>query len=151
MGYGTFGDLQLEAELGRGSQSVVYRASRGGAVFALKVLREDVARSGRVSRTRFRREAALLACLRHRSLPSILEVGDVEGRPYLLLELVLGPSLAAWFAQGRLPEASLVSIARELAGALSEVHRHGLIHPGRARRVQGHHVRGARGAWRARG
>lgn len=128
MGYGAFGDLQLEAELGRGSQSVVYRASRGGSVFALKVLREDVARSGRVSRTRFRREAALLACLRHRSLPSILEVGDVEGRPYLLLELVLGPSLAAWFAQGRLPEASLVSIARDLAGALSEVHRHGLVH-----------------------
>ncbi|RKH59556.1 diguanylate cyclase domain-containing protein [Corallococcus aberystwythensis] len=128
MGHGVFGDLQLEAEMGRGSQSVVYRASRGGAVFALKVLREDVARSGHVSRTRFRREAALLACLRHRSLPAILEVGDVEGRPYLLLELVLGPSLAAWFAQGRPTEASLISIARDLAGALSEVHRHGLVH-----------------------
>ncbi|GMU06227.1 diguanylate cyclase domain-containing protein [Corallococcus caeni] len=128
MGHGVFGDLQLEAEIGRGSQSVVYRASRGGAVFALKVLREDVARSGHVSRTRFRREAALLACLRHRSLPAILEVGDVEGRPYLLLELVLGPSLAAWFAQGRPTEASLIAIARDLAGALSEVHRHGLVH-----------------------
>ncbi|WP_375758899.1 diguanylate cyclase domain-containing protein [Corallococcus exercitus] len=128
MGHGVFGDLQLEAEIGRGSQSVVYRASRGGAVFALKMLREDVAQSGRVSRPRFRREAALLACLRHRSLPSILEVGDVDGQPYLLLELVLGPSLAARFAQGRLPEASLVAIARDLAGALSEVHRHGLVH-----------------------
>lgn len=116
--------LELVEEIGRGVHALVYRARRGERQLAVKIQRDG----RREEAVRFRREAAMLACLRHPSLPTILEVGDYHGRPYLVMDYVEGKTLARLLADGPLPQDRIVSIASDLAGALAEVHAHGLVH-----------------------
>lgn len=118
--------VEILGEIGKGSHSVVHLAQKGGQRLALKMLRE----AGSVTDAlQFRREAAMLACMRHPALPTILEVGEVAGRPWLLMDLAEGPTLARVLAEGgALPIERIVSLGRELAGALDEVHRRGFVH-----------------------
>ena len=76
----------------------------------------------------FRREAAMLACVTHPGLARIHEVGYAQGRPYLVMELVEGRNLESLLAGGRLDEARVVAIARQVAGALAAAHGAGLVH-----------------------
>lgn len=113
-------------ELGRGAEAIVYRAEHASGVFALKLAREDRAETATVQR--FAREAALLARSRHPSLPTVHDVGHVDGRPYIVMELVQGQSLAARLHESPLSEAEVVHLGKTLGEALAEVHRHGLVH-----------------------
>ena len=74
----------------------------------------------------FRREAALLATVDHPSLAVIHEVGDVGGRPYLVMDLVEGETLAGVLAAGALPAARVISLARDVVAPLAAAHRRGL-------------------------
>jgi eukaryotic-like serine/threonine-protein kinase len=76
----------------------------------------------------FRREAAVLACLHHAGLPEIFEVGDVAGRPYLVMELVEGQTLSEVIAGGSLGSQELAAVGIDVATALAVAHRHGLVH-----------------------
>ena len=115
--------LHVAGEIGRGAHSVVYRATKDAQVVAVKVSTNDD------SDLEIRREAAHLACLKHPSLAGILEVGDAAGRPYVVMEYVDGITLAQMLqTEGQLPEPRIVDIARQVAGALAVVHRHGLVH-----------------------
>ncbi|MBI5543914.1 MAG: AAA family ATPase [Deltaproteobacteria bacterium] len=118
--------MQLIEEIGRGTHSVVYRARRGGAVLAVKVQKPVSAPSE--AKLRFLREASVLARVRHPSFAAILEVGEVAGRSYLVRDFIEGQSLSAAVEKGPLPDATIGQIARHLAGALIQVHRHGLVH-----------------------
>src|ERR1044071_1812840 len=120
--------LRILSEIGRGAHSIVYRATRGDQTFAVKVRDETVSNHSIDVLPQFRREAAVLACLRHPGLPTIVEAGEVGGQPYLVMEYVDGRSLSEQLEDGPLPEARIVGIAMVLAGALAEVHRHGLVH-----------------------
>lgn len=113
--------FQIQKELGRGARGVVYLAARGDQNFALKLQNSPDDRS-------LLRFGAILACLRHPGLPYILEVGELDGCPYLVREYISGYTLAAELDAGPLPETRLVEMAKTLAGALNELHRHGLIH-----------------------
>jgi diguanylate cyclase (GGDEF)-like protein len=113
-------------ELGHGTQAVVYRARRYGVDYAVKVLRASVFAEESVL-TSFRREAALLACVDHPGVVSVYEVGQVHGRPYLVMELVQGQTLAEAMLT-RLSEAKTIAIALDVAGALAAAHRAGLTH-----------------------
>lgn len=124
----TIPGLELEDEIGRGAHSVVYRARRGARRFAVKIHRAGGARAADGAARRFWREASMLACLRHPALPEIVDVGEVEGTPYLVRELVEGQTLAERIATGPCPAEQVVAIGRALGGALVEVHRHGLVH-----------------------
>src|SRR3712207_1451204 len=86
--------LELLDELGRGAQTVVYRARRDGREYAVKMLRPEAHPQGEGARTMLRREASVLASLRHPGLAQIFAIGDVDGRPYLVMELIEGGSLA---------------------------------------------------------
>ncbi len=128
-----FGTIQIPgmrilSEIGRGAHSIVYRATRGDQTFAVKVRDETVSNHVIDVLPRFRREAAVLACLRHPGLPTIVEAGEVAGQPYLVMEYVDGQSLSEQLEDGPLAEARIVGLAMVLAGALAEVHRHGLVH-----------------------
>ena len=118
----------LEGELGRGSTSVVYRTRKDGRAFALKLGPPPTNRHAEHEALRFRREAATLARLRHPALPHVVEAGEHEGRPYLVMELATGEDLASVLARGPLAEAEVVALGLRLASALVEVHRHGLVH-----------------------
>jgi len=119
------GRYTLGAELGRGGSSVVRRAEADGTTYALKLLHGN--RGGDAGRT-FRREAAAIARLGHPSLVSIVELGEHDGQPYLVMELVEGRSLKSLLADGPLDTEQVLRVARGLAAGLVEVHRHGLVH-----------------------
>jgi len=120
--------VTLEEEIGRGAFSVVHRATRGGRSFAVKIQKRVVEQDRERSSQRFRREGAVLACLRHAALPAILDLGEVEGRPYLVQEYVRGTTLSERLATGHLTEKEVVALGRQLASALAEVHRVGMVH-----------------------
>ena len=122
----TIPDLDVGAEIGRGARTVVHRAQRGDRTVAVKIAAFDPGVGDAAAR--FRREAAVLASVRHHALPAVLEVGEAEGRPYLVLEYVDGVTLARRIAEEALNEAEAAQVGRTLASALAEVHRHGLVH-----------------------
>ncbi|MCA9521087.1 MAG: diguanylate cyclase [Myxococcales bacterium] len=120
--------ITIEAEVGRGAHTVVYRARRDGVLYAVKVRRDPNPSSDRDAALMFRREAALLACFHHPAVPRIVEVDEIEQGPYIVMEYVDGETLAAKLDRGALSESEVVEVARALAGALGVVHENGLVH-----------------------
>lgn len=119
--------LEVLEELGHGAQTVVYRVRRGGSQYALKVL-QGSGRDDDRALVAFRREAAMLACVDHPGLSRIFEVGQVGGRPYLVLDLVDGRALTEAIQAGPMAESQLVRLGIDVAGALAAAHRAGLVH-----------------------
>jgi Protein kinase domain/WD40-like Beta Propeller Repeat len=77
---------------------------------------------------RFEREARLLASLNHPRIGAIYGVEEAEGVRALVLELIEGSTLAKRLAEGRLPVAEALPIARQIAEALEAAHDKGIIH-----------------------
>jgi hypothetical protein len=85
--------------------------------------------TGAADRRRFVEEARLLAGLAHHNLVRVLDAGESETTPYIVLEYIDGPSLADVIRRdGALPEARVRSLARDLASALAYVHVNGVVH-----------------------
>ena len=121
--------MELLDELGRGAHSIVYRARRRGRIYAVKVPQqiEDIAKRKYLAE-RFRREAAALARVRHVAMPEVMQVGEINGTPYLVMEFVNGEPLNQRLAQGPITEAQTLELARQLASALVAIHACGLVH-----------------------
>src|SRR3954469_231108 len=79
-------------------------------------------------RSRFAREARLLATLNHPNIGAIYGVESIDGMVALILELVEGPTLADCLVRGPLPIAQAIAIARQLADALDAAHEKGIVH-----------------------
>ncbi|BFV61075.1 hypothetical protein KCMC57_up61790 [Kitasatospora sp. CMC57] len=118
---------RVSSVLGHGGCADVLRAvdERLDREVALKVVRPgataDTAR-------RFRTEARVLARLHHPGLVEVYDYGIVAQRPYLALELVDGPTLAATVRSAPLPTAEVRRLGRDLAQTLAFVHTHGVVH-----------------------
>jgi serine phosphatase RsbU (regulator of sigma subunit)/tetratricopeptide (TPR) repeat protein/tRNA A-37 threonylcarbamoyl transferase component Bud32 len=115
-------------ELGRGAQSVVYRAVREGREFALKLTLERDAERQAAARLHRLREAAALGRVSHPALPKVFAVGQFEQSIYLVTELVRGRLLSAHLTGHPLAEGTVIAIGRTVASALEELHRRDLIH-----------------------
>ena len=122
------GPYELREVLGHGAMSVVYRATREGRAYAVKLLSVTASVDPVSARVHFRREAAAIARLSHPSLVRVIEVGESEGRAYLVMELAEGETLDARLARAPLDAAQTVALAVAIGGALAEVHRFGLVH-----------------------
>lgn len=82
-----------------------------------------------VLRTRMIREARSAAQLSHPSIITVFDVADEDGRPWIVMELVRGPSLGMLLRdEGTLPVHRAAEIGEQMAAALSEAHRHGIVH-----------------------
>jgi len=122
------GRFELLAELGRGAHSRVFRVRLPDGEYALKVLDEESGRSTGAL-TAFRREAALLAGIDHPGLTVIHEIGEVQGRPYVVMDLIEGRPLSVVLAaDGPLRPEQVIALARDVAAPLSAIHRLGLVH-----------------------
>jgi eukaryotic-like serine/threonine-protein kinase len=122
------GRYTLEALVGRGGMADVYRATDQllRRTVAVKLLRDVSASES--DRRRFAAEAQTLAQLNHPGLVTVLDAGSADDRPYLVMELIDGPSLAASSSGVPLSVAQTASIGAQVADALAYVHAAGIVH-----------------------
>jgi len=123
------GPYLVTALLGRGGMGDVYRARDEtlGRDVAIKILPDVFARDSD-RRARFDREARTLAALNHPHIAAIYGVEESSGVRGLILELVQGPTLAERLRDGPIPVTEALSIARQVADALSAAHAKGIVH-----------------------
>jgi serine/threonine protein kinase len=124
---------RLSAKIGRGSSADVFGARDEvlGRAVAVKMFRFDTALGEQ--RGRIDAEMRLLASLHHPGLVAIydagvLENGETEGTPYLVMELVNGPSLSERLDSGPLGDADTARLGADLAGSLAHIHAAGIVH-----------------------
>ncbi len=94
---------------------------------ALKFLPSEMQRDA-AAHKRFMREAHSAAALDHPYICSIHEVGESEGRGFIVMEYIDGVTLKDRLAQGPLPLKEAVQIALEVAEALAAAHTRGIVH-----------------------
>jgi hypothetical protein len=126
----TFGGYRIESLLGRGGMGSVYLATheRLGRKVALKVIAPALALDDDF-RARFLRESQLAASLDHPNVIPIYDADEVDGVLYLAMRYVSGPSLRELISErGSLSADETVRIVEQIAGALDEAHRAGLVH-----------------------
>ena len=125
------GNFELLERLGGGGMGVVFRARdrRLGRDVAVKVLRAEDSEAGDHLRRLFEREARATAQLLHPNIVTLHAVGEEDGQPYLVLELLLGETLATRLARrGRLPLADVLAMMDRVLDALAFAHERGVLH-----------------------
>jgi serine/threonine-protein kinase len=125
----SFGDYELQEELGRGGMGVVYRAyhRRLQRPVALKmVLRGDFA--GAEDLARFEAEARAAAHLDHPHIVPVYDAGDCDGQAYFSMRLVEGQTLAQLLAHGPLRPRQAVRLLITVCRAVQYAHEHGILH-----------------------
>lgn len=124
------GQYALEQKLGQGGMGVVYRARHGllKRPTAVKVLRPE--HTSRIDLARFEKEAQLTAQLTHPNTIKIYDYGRTQdGMFFYAMELLEGLSLAEMVVMdGPQPAGRVARILAQVAGALGEAHRAGVIH-----------------------
>ena len=108
---------------------VVYRAWQLdlGRIVALKVLL-NASTASAVDVARFRAEASSAAGLDHPHIVPVYGVGDHEGRPYFIMRLIEGQSLARYLADGPIAAREAATLLAPIARAVDYAHRRGVLH-----------------------
>src|SRR5260221_1891081 len=125
------GRYEILEPLAEGGMGAVFRARRRllGDEVALKIVRSEIG-GDQAARERFLHEGRACAQLRHPNIVSIFDYNlDAGGRPFMVMELLNGPSLRQEIAaRGPLPIEEVQSIIGPLCGALQLAHDQGLLH-----------------------
>jgi hypothetical protein len=121
---------EIESTLGEGGMGVVFRArdTRLNRSVALKILKSSALGS---TRERFRREAKALVELSHPHVVKLFDAGEVDGRPYMVMELIAAPDLQHLLDQApenKLSETRVIEVLDQILDALEASHALGLIH-----------------------
>jgi serine/threonine protein kinase/Tol biopolymer transport system component len=136
------GPYDILGLLGAGGMGEVYRArdTRLNRIVAIKVLPSSLVRDLE-RRKRFEREARAISSLNHPHICTLHDVGQQDGVDFLVMEYLEGETLATCLKKGALPLDRVLRYAIEIADALSEAHRHGVLHrdlkPGNVMLVKG--------------
>lgn len=120
---------QLEEELGRGGQGVVFRALQTGTgrQVAIKIVAHGPLASI-ADRARFNREVRILARLHHPNIVTIHDSGAAEGFQYFVMSYINGPSLEVFFAHRRHDVRSVLTVFAQVCEAVDAAHVRGIIH-----------------------
>ncbi len=123
-----YGPYEILGRLGGGGMGYVFRAwdARLYREVAIKLLHNEYAMPG--MRERFLREARAASALNHPNICTIFDIGEQDGDPYLVMELLEGETLRDRIHSVSLPVDELVGIAREVAEALGAAHAKGVVH-----------------------
>jgi predicted Ser/Thr protein kinase len=129
-----YGRYEILEELGRGTSGVVYKARdpKLDRLVAMKILRPELVsleESGVSLKQRFHQEAVAAGRLTHSAIVAVHDVGEADGRPFMIMEYIEGGTLADLLIGGRpLPLADAVAIVVQVCAALDYAHRHGVVH-----------------------
>lgn len=123
------GQYEILSTVGAGSMGEVYRARDTllDREVAIKVL-PDFASSSRDRLLRFEQEAKAAAALSHPNILVVYQMGNYEGVPYLVSELLEGKTLAETIRRGPLPLRKALDYGIQIAEGLAAAHEKGIIH-----------------------
>ena len=123
------GPYEILSPLGAGGMGEVYRAkdTRLGRDVALKILPESFARDSDRLR-RFEQEARAVAALNHANILAIHDIGQHNGSPFLVSELLEGESLRALLDHRALPQRKTIEYGVQIAHGLAAAHDKGIVH-----------------------
>ena len=141
-----FGPYKIVEKIGAGGMGDVYRAldSRLEREVALKLISDSFLGSDtgtgspspagtphsrvHLSHERFLREARAAATLNHPNICGIHDVGEQDGQPYLVMELLRGETLKAYLTHHHLSPSEVVTLGQQAASALAAAHARGIVH-----------------------
>ena len=123
-----FGPYEILGTLGRGGVGEVYRAwdARLEREVAVKLLHDDYPLPG--NRERFLIEARAASALNHANICTIFDMGEKDGWPYLVMELLKGITVKQRIERSPMGAEEIVRVSAEIAAALGAAHALGIIH-----------------------
>ena len=125
----TLGHYRVIKKIGEGGMGAVYEAEDLSLQrkVALKFLPAELAADPAAKR-RLLTEARAASRLNHPNIATVYEIGESEGTPFIVMELVQGESLKNILQRSALTRAKLCDVARQIAEGLNEAHQAGVLH-----------------------
>src|SRR5689334_6957065 len=122
------GGYRLESSVGEGGMGTVYRAldTKLNRPVAIKFLSDELADAA--ARRRFQREAQMASSLNHPHILTVYDVGEFEGRQYIVTEFVDGGTLKDWARAEKRSCKQIIELMTGVADGLAAAHAAGILH-----------------------